>query len=184
MEVVQDLDTLYFVQVKSLKGKVKVEGYYKDRTLKTEHGAFTYFYPNGQVESRGIFTMGSKSGLWLRYHDNGKAKAERFYDNEVLATLVYTKAEKMPEFPGGNVAMNRYFSKNLTVPKEGPTSGNLKTSFIVEVDGELSQVQIVEGVNEQIDQEAMRILNDMPTWEPGMDKGRAVRVQMIVPIEF
>lgn len=182
MEVVKDLDTVYFVQVKNMKGGLKMEGYYTDEALTTEHGQFTYYYKNGQVESRGNFSMGSKSGLWLRFHQDGRSKAERLYDTEVLATVVYTNAEKMPKYPGGEAAVQQYFSQHLrSLAKNG---GSLKTSFIVETDGDLSQVQIMDGVSADVDREAQRLLGDMPRWQPGMDKGRAVRVQMIFPIEF
>lgn len=182
MEVVGHTDSAIQVEVRNMKGVLKMKGAYTDEALTTEHGEFTYYYPNGKIESRGRYTLGSKSGLWLRFHQNGQPKAERLYDNEVLATVVYTRAEKMPKYPGGETAMNRYFSDHLrSVSHEG---GNMKTSFIVETDGDLSAVQILEGVNDEVDAAAVRILGDMPSWEPGMDKGRAVRVQMVLPVEF
>ena len=184
MEMVQNLDTAYFAQVKTKDGRLKMEGHYKDPELKTEHGKFTYFYANGNVESTGNYTMGAKSGLWLRYHADGRPKAEKLYDPHVLSTLVYTKAEKMPTYPGGQVEMNRFINDNIQVPVSERIPGKMKTTFIVEPDGELSQVKVVEGINESMDKETVRVLNDMPKWRPGMDKGRFVRVQMMLPIEF
>jgi len=184
MEIVQDLDTAFFAQVRTKDGRLKMEGHYADKMLQTENGKFTYYYTNGKVESTGNFVMGSKSGLWLRFHADGRPKAEKLYDPDVLRTLVFTKAEKMPTYPGGQVEMNRYINDNMNIPNGERQNGNIKTSFIVETDGELSSVQVIDGINEAMDKETVRVLSSMPLWRPGMDRGRVVRVQMVLPIEF
>ena len=181
---VQNMDTAYFAQVRAKDGRLKMEGYYWDAALQTENGKFTYYYANGNVESTGHFVMGAKSGLWLRYHADGRSKAEKLYDPHVLSTLVYTKADKMPTYPGGQVEMNKFINENMNVPVSERLPGKIKTTFIVEPDGQLSQVKVVDGINETMNKETVRVLNEMPRWRPGMDKGRSVRVQMMLPVEF
>jgi len=184
MEVVEDLDSVYFAQVKTKDGRLKMEGFYKDPELTTEHGKFTYFYASGKEESTGEFVIGAKSGLWMRFHSDGREKAEKLYDPQVLSTLVYTRADKMPEFPGGQVEMKRYIVENMNLPEGVKLSGKVRLSFIVETDGELSEIQISEGINDQIDKEMIRVIGGMPRWRPGMDQGRLVRTRITLPIKF
>ena len=184
MEIVNDLDSVYFAQVKTKDGRLKMEGYYKDVELTTEHGKFTYFYVNGKVESTGDFVMGAKSGLWMRFHSDGRQKAEKLYDPQVLSTLVYTRADNMPTYPGGQVEMKRYIVENMHLSEDTKLSGKIRISLIVEPDGELSEIQIMEGINDRIDKEVIRVIGKMPRWHPGMDQGRLIRTRMTIPIKF
>ena len=95
--------------------------------------------------------------------------------------------EKMPEFPGGVGEMMKFLSMNVKYPeaaaKKG-TQGRVIASFIVEKDGSISGAKVVKNVSEELDAEALRVINAMPKWTPGMQKGQAVRVKYTIPISF
>lgn len=95
--------------------------------------------------------------------------------------------ENMPKFPGGEQAMMTYLQENLTYPvkaREARIQGSVFVSFIVERDGKLSTLQVVRGVGGGLDEEALRVVKNMPPWEPGTQGGEAVRVQFFLPIFF
>ncbi len=95
--------------------------------------------------------------------------------------------EKMPEFPGGKSAMEAYFESNMQYPedaKEAGRFGRVYISFIVEKDGSTGEVKVARGVDPSLDKEAIRLIEDMPTWTPGSQRGHLVRVMQTVPITF
>lgn len=95
--------------------------------------------------------------------------------------------EVMPEFPGGTIALNDYVIKNLKYPencKKEKIQGRVLVQFIVEADGKISNAEIVKSVNKDLDEEAKRVISSMPTWNPGQQRGVAVRVKFTVPVNF
>lgn len=100
---------------------------------------------------------------------------------------VFTVVEKMPEYPGGNEARVEFLVENVKYPEEARKngiSGTVYVSYIVEKNGEISNVKVLRGVDELLDNEALRVVNMMPAYEPGMQRGKPVRVQFTLPIQF
>ncbi len=100
---------------------------------------------------------------------------------------LFTSVENPPEFPGGIDAFYNFLAKNIKYPadsREKGIQGKVIIQFIVEQDGTLSALKVVRGVATDIDQEALRVLQTSPKWTPGVQNGRAVRVQYNVPISF
>lgn len=98
-------------------------------------------------------------------------------------------AEKMPEFPGGIVAMQRFINENLVYPeyeKKNNIQGNVYVRFVVEIDGYLSKFEILRGVEgaNNFNKEVLRVLNLMPKWIPGENSGKKLPVYMSLPFEF
>ena len=92
-----------------------------------------------------------------------------------------------PEFPGGMEALMKFLSENVCYPEEAYKAGiqgRVVVSFIIEPDGSISNVQVVQGVNDSLDAEAVRVVRTMPKWTPGMEGGEAVRVKYNLPITF
>lgn len=93
--------------------------------------------------------------------------------------------ETFPQFPGGHVALFEYLSKNIKFPKEKEdVKVRVVTSFTVEKDGSITDAKIVRSQGEAFDNEALRVINGMPKWIPGMQNGKAVSVKYILPITF
>ncbi len=102
-------------------------------------------------------------------------------------TPVFEVVERMPQFPGGVAAQVEYFKKNLRYPaeaKKAGTQGRVVVQFFVNKDGSISNVKVLRGVDPALDAEAVRLVNSMPKWKPGMQKGKAVTVKYTVPVLF
>jgi len=98
-------------------------------------------------------------------------------------------AEKMPEYPGGIDAMQKFIKSNLSYPQfelKNNIQGNVYVRFIVEKDGSLSHFEILRTVDKSVNfnREVFRILNLMPKWMPGENKGKNERVYMTLPFQF
>ena len=101
---------------------------------------------------------------------------------------VHTVVDVMPEFPGGTDALLEYVSASIRYPescmKEG-IQGKVFVKFVVDRKGKIMDAEIVrEGVDDALVREALRIVNAMPHWKPGMHRGRNVKVQYILPVKF
>ncbi len=95
--------------------------------------------------------------------------------------------EKMPKFNGGEVAMFDWIKNNIVYPKEAikmGIMGKVQVSFVVNKDGSISDVAVVRPVDYLLDKEAIRLISSMPSWEPGTQNGKAVRVMQVLPIKF
>ena len=100
---------------------------------------------------------------------------------------VYMFVEQMPEFPGGPEAMMQYVAKHVNYPKEAQKAGvqgRVFVGFIVEADGSLTDFKVLRGIGYGCDEEAMRVAQSMPKWNPGMQRGKAVRVHYQFPVIF
>lgn len=181
----EGMEGQYFIgRTYSMDGKLKAEGRYLDQQLTVEHGHFTFYHANGKVESSGDYAQGLKAGLWQRYDVWGRPLAEKVYDPEPLADIVYTRAQTMPSYPGGDKALVRYLRSRIGGPEKQRGRSEMTASFIVEKDGKLSDVKVLKGNDPVQDEKLVEALRSTPAWEPGRDKGRPVRVQMQVPVEF
>lgn len=106
---------------------------------------------------------------------------------QVDTSAVLTMAEISPEFPGGEKALYEFIGIHLEYPSEVANlgiTGRVVVSFVVNTDGGLSDIKVLRGVHQQLDEEAKRVIHKMPQWKPGEQKGTPVRVQKILPINF
>lgn len=95
--------------------------------------------------------------------------------------------EMFPQFPGGHIALFEYLSKNIKFPKSKENEDvkvRVVTTFTVEKDGSITDAKIVRSQGEAFDNEALRVINGMPKWIPGMQNGKAVSVKYTLPITF
>ncbi len=100
---------------------------------------------------------------------------------------VFTVVEKMPSFPGGDAELLKYIATNIKYPKESQDNGEqgrVICSFIVGRDGSVNNPEVLRGVTPLLNEEAVRVINTMPRWNPGMQRGKAVAVKYTVPITF
>lgn len=102
--------------------------------------------------------------------------------------VVFEVVEHMPEFPNGGMgALIKFLSENLQYPaaaKEKGIQGRVTLQFIVNADGSISGTKVLRSVDPDLDKEAIRLINTMPNWKPGMQRGQAVRVKYTVPVMF
>jgi len=99
----------------------------------------------------------------------------------------FVAVEKMPEFTGGQAALLRYLQKNLRYPGSALAAGvggRVFMSFVVGADGSISEVTILKGLGYGLDEEAQRVVRQMPAWVPGYQSKHAVPVRFTLPITF
>ena len=120
----------------------------------------------------------------LEEYDFAPAEIE---EEEIVEAEIFKVVEVMPEFPGGPAKMMEYIQKNIKYPmmaRESDIQGKVFVSFVVEPDGSISNVTVMRGIGGGCDEEAVRVVNSMPKWNPGKQRGTAVRCAFTVPIIF
>lgn len=138
-----------------------------------------------------LFTVYCKWGFW--YDGNKSLLSEETNEQspdvetkKEVEDQVFTTVEQMPSFPGGQSAINSYLSNHLQCPAKPASEGiqRVIVAFIVEKDGSISNVEIERSVEKDLDDEALRVVRNMPNWNPGKQNGAEVRVKMVIPITF
>lgn len=98
-----------------------------------------------------------------------------------------TVAEKMPEYPGGMKELMKYLSTSVRYPKQcqdAGVQGKVIVQFVIDTNGCVMNAKVVTKLHPLLDEEALRVVNAMPKWIPGMDKGKSVRVKYTLPVTF
>ena len=121
-----------------------------------------------------------------------KEYGEKGKNGVVLITLkkpkeAFVVVEELPEFPGGVEALRTFVKNNLQYPKialKNGIQGRVFVNFIVGKDGSVSNAKIAQGVDSSLDAEAIRVVESMPKWNPGKQRGELVEVRYTIPIEF
>ena len=167
-------------------------------------GKQTNFNEKGEKESEGNYINNKKSGIWKFWEDyNGDSlvidcnldgtyknvhipASEKYINREMNVSY---KLEIMPAFVGGESELYKFISKNVVypqAPKEKGITGTSYVTFVIEADGSISDVKLLREIRNcpECDEEAKRVINLMPKWTPGIQYGRAVRVQFNMPIKF
>lgn len=170
---------------------LSVHDYYNSGQLKNE----VYF--SGTLENRGIK---AKS-----YYENGNLKRDDDYIKvvgfggekyELINGLClsedgneidHTPFIRFPHFPGGSEMLKMYLSINVKYPevaRKQKTQGKVIVKFVVNKKGEIGRTKVVRSVSYELDKEALRVVNSMPNWIPGIQYGKIVNVSFSVPINF
>ena len=108
-------------------------------------------------------------------------------EEEEEEAQVFFIVEEMPEFPGGEAALRRYIANSIKYPQiaqENGIQGRVYVQFVVERDGSVSNASVARGVDPSLDREALRVVNTLPKWKAGMQRGKPVKVSYTVPINF
>ena len=100
---------------------------------------------------------------------------------------IFQVVENQPEFPGGVGELMKYLQKNIKYPaicQEQGIQGRVIVQFVVNSDGSIVDAQVIKPVNPHLDKEAVRVVNAMPKWKPGEQRGKKVRVRFTLPVTF
>lgn len=130
-----------------------------------------------QIQTVGDPEDGSMTG------NSEEIRASRITEDE----NVYSDVEVCASFPGGMDALKTFLSTTVRYPEaaeQNNVQGKVVVSFIVEKDGSITQVRIAKSVNVDLDKEALRVVNKMPKWNPGTNKGVPVRSYFTLPVTF
>lgn len=100
---------------------------------------------------------------------------------------VFVVVEEQPVYPGGVDAMMKFLTDNIKYPfiaLENGSKGTVICTFVIEKDGSVSDVKVIRGLDPSMDKEAIRVIEQMPKWKPGMQRGNAVNVRYTLPVTF
>ena len=122
----------------------------------------------------------------------GKASVMMSSDNTMKVAKdkegVYYRADKMPEYPGGESALSTFVENNINYPQDAidqNTEGTVNVSFVVDEKGKVvNPVATGKMAGHGLDEEAIKIIKQMPDWKPGMVKGKAVKTRLLLPVTF
>ena len=157
----------------------------KERPITDRKGAFSLEVPANAIlrcsyqgrESQEVLAADMTNNTHLSLSSKSREMNEQ----------VFTVVEKMPSFPGGDAELLKYIATNIKYPKESQDNGEqgrVICSFIVGRDGSVNNPEVLRGVTPLLNEEAVRVINTMPRWNPGMQRGKAVAVKYTVPITF
>lgn len=110
-----------------------------------------------------------------------------FEPEEEEVEQVFTIVEDQPEFPGGLQAFYKYVGDNMKYPSQARRmgiEGRVYVQFVVDKNGNVTEVEAVKGIGAGCDEEAERVLRESPQFKPGKQRGRPVKVRMVLPIIF
>ncbi len=109
------------------------------------------------------------------------------YHNQAKEVYEFDSVDVQPCFPGGNLELFKFINDTRRYPAEAynqRVQGRVLCGFIVNDDGSISNISLVKGVEESLNNEALRIISEMPRWEAGEVNNRKVPVYCILPIAF
>jgi protein TonB len=106
---------------------------------------------------------------------------------EVVEEEIFTIVEDMPSFPGGEEALFKYLGQNIKYPqiaKEAGITGRVFVNFVIDKEGNVTDVKVLRGIGGGCDEEAVRVVKNMPKWSAGKQRGKPVKVSYNLPIKF
>ena len=101
--------------------------------------------------------------------------------------MVFDVVEQMPKFPDGDTGLMTFLKNTIKYPAEAEKAGKqgrVVATFVVNTDGSISDAKVVRSISEELDAEALRVINAMPKWTPGKQNGKDVRVKFTLPVTF
>jgi periplasmic protein TonB len=100
---------------------------------------------------------------------------------------VFMIVEEMPQFPGGQEGLFKFLAGNIRYPEEAVEAGiegTVYVTFVVGKDGSIGEARVLRGIGGGCDEESLRVVNAMPNWRPGFQRGKPVLVQYNLPIRY
>lgn len=169
---------------------------FSDGTL---NGIASHYFENGKLESSGFTEKGYTVGEWKYYLEDGNIKhiinynyspfsdSKKLINAEIYSATNINTAQRNPEFQGGGEAWLEFLERTVHYPSPAgdfPTLGIVYIDFTVSDIGTISSSRIVKSVNNAFDAEAIRVVGEMPRWNPGLSYGIPVSMLMNMPLSF
>lgn len=108
-------------------------------------------------------------------------------DSVEIDEEIFVVVEQDPTFPGGYDGLAKFLSENIKYPelaKANGITGKVFVQFTVEKDGSVSNIKLIRDIGGGCGQEVIRVVQLMPKWNPGMQKGKPVRTSFTLPVAF
>ena len=154
----------------------------------SEEGKIQITGPKETIEK--LKSLTSDTGIDIQMDSLGNAvmlKKAPVKNQDISGEEIFFIVEEMPDFPGGDTALRQFIANSVDYPKiavEKGIQGKVYVTFVVTKDGSVANATIARGVDPSLDKEALRVVNSLPKWKPGKQRGVAVNVSYTVPINF
>lgn len=175
-------------------GVLTSKGFFKNGK-RDDH--FINYYPDGAIKSDAMYKANALDGEHKFYYPNKQLKRVDIYkDGKFVSGKCYTSTGadmpyysylQNPEFIGGAAKLGEYMAANLIYPKKAireEIAGTVKVKFTVTVDGDIMDVHLETTIHPLLDNEALRLVKDMPRWKPGLEDNIKADFTFILPVEF
>lgn len=178
-------------------GKVRKDCYYVNDTL---HDKCKTYWATGMLQNDETYIHGVLQGECFYYFQNGTHSSIEYYEDGKLVSFEHynddgsrvpnsSSADIPASFPGGREALYIYLKKNLTYPRDAvkkKIQGKVTIKFIIDQDGNVKEATVVKGMSEcsECNEEALRVVSEMPSWSPGRRHNRPVNSYFNLPITF
>jgi TonB family protein len=190
-------------------GSLSEEGNYKEGV---RHGEFAYYHENGKPKEH-LGYEGNETLYLQVYTDDGKELIANgrgtLTETDDDGTTIYTRVVnnrlnscyklragkdtvmltllRAAEYPGGVSKLGQDISANLKYPKRARkdyVEGTVYVAFIINKAGKVEQVEVIKGISDECDEEAMRVVRELKTWTPGIQRGKLVKTKFVLPLKF
>jgi len=163
-----------------------------DRVVKVTLSGELLKFDGDSADIEKLISIISKNGNSVSYKDSSGQKVLMKIQTptpqmKIEGEEVFYIVEEMPEYPGGEMALRQYMARAVKYPDDAVKKGiqgKVYVTFVVSKDGTVADAKIARGVDPSLDTEALRVVNNLPKWKPGKQKGQAVNVSYTVPINF
>ena len=138
-----------------------------------------------EVAISSVLVQSPVEDLDIWNHHISEEIVEEVEEEKITPILDLTDVQQPPYFPGGESALYSYISQNFTWPSRDIEEGNegrVFVQFVVDQNGEVTDVKVARGINERLNQEAIRVIKGMPRWSPGKNGGVPVKVRYMIPV--
>ncbi len=175
-------------------GQKQLEGNYFQGNKK---GTWKEYDSTGFLYAVDNFTKGNFTGESITYYPNGFIKRKETYlDGKLEVGKCFTLAGndttyfprfENPKFPGGEEELYKYLGKTIKYPpiaRELGIQGKVILQFIVDKEGNLQELKVLNNPNQSLTDEALRVVKLMPAWTPGRSEGELVKVSFKLPVKF
>ena len=133
------------------------------------------------------FQLQNDAVEFLKVHSDNQQKDTLPPDEVIVDQPIFRVIDQMPEFPGGMDKLLQFINDNIQYPAEAwkkGIQGRGIVQFVVDENGNAIEPNIMRSADSSLDEEALRIIKTLPRWKPGTLKGKAVGVELTVPVTF
>lgn len=175
-------------------GLATSKAFYKNNELE-DH--LIRYYPDGSIKSDAFYKKSTLDGEYKYYYPNKQLKrVDTYSEGKVISGKCYTSSGadmpyfsylQDPEFIGGAAKLSKYIKANLVYPPNAirlDITGTVKVKFTVTADGEITNAHLENTLHPLLDDEALRIIKNMPRWKPGLEDNEKRAFSFTLPIEF
>lgn len=162
------------------------------------NGKSTEYWPNQQIKEEGVYENSRKIGEWKLYYSDTKLAGKETYDvygkksqaeyfQKDGQSAKYEDLFAPPSYKGGIIAFYKYLGNTIKYPRQSlkdGVEGTVKLSFTVKKNGGIEDIKVIDTPNDELADEATRVLQMSPDWNPGKMFGEAVNVKYTVPVKF